>query len=140
VPGGGIFLHRPTGLMDNRVDPPVLGTVLPIWYYPPTLSGPSNYNNAHLFIEEPPGDFHGLAYGNGVCVGVGVAGWILRSEDLQAWEFINVPELPALTDVAFGDGNFVATGPAGAVFYSADGVEWAETSLGVSENLKSVTH
>lgn len=117
-----------------------MDTVLPLWYYPATLRGPGNDTSPFLHLEDAPGTFVGLAYGNGLCIGVGEEGWILRSEDLISWRFVEVQGLPPLSDVAYGDGYFVATGPTGAAFYSTDGLEWTETQIGVNDDLVAVTH
>jgi hypothetical protein len=88
--------------------------------------------------------FYGMAYGNGIFVGVGVgtngcyARWA-TSLDGTAWENDTVdPNRILLADIAFGKGVFVAVGYK-IVMSSTDGIDW-ENRLTSDVHFSSITY
>ena len=75
--------------------------------------------------------------GNGVTVLVGDQS-LARSSDLRSWELRPAPS--AFSDVAFGQGAFVAVGDAGAVFRSSDGLDWVPQNSGTSVHLSDILY
>jgi len=97
---------------------------------------------------------YAVAFGNGIYVGVGDDGLIVRSTDGTNWQVANWTEISTariskglqtppvgypsiedtLIDVAFGNGMFVALGTY-ASYVSTDGINWAESNSGTLTSL-----
>ncbi len=92
-----------------------------------------------------------VTYAAGVFVAVGVSATnvtmniVLTSVDGVNWvqnaQAGGLGTSGGFNDVAYGGGNFVAVGEAGAVWYSSDGgAIWNQASSGTSENLNAVAY
>jgi hypothetical protein len=85
----------------------------------------------------PPPTISKFAFGGGQFVGVGSYGTIVTSTDGVSWVDRNSGTHQSLTDIAFGNGLFLAlasgdinAGVAGAILTSADGVNWIQRPSG----------
>lgn len=83
-------------------------------------------------VVETFGPLADLDFGGGVFVAVG-GDSVFRSADNGAtWSQVTIPGVSSLSDVAYGNGRFVATDGAGDnVAVSPDGASWSTVSLGL---------
>jgi hypothetical protein len=85
-----------------------------------------------------------VAWGNNRFVVVGQEGGaanvVLTSEDGSNWTRQTVPTAPALVDVAYGGGHFVAVGSSGVILVSADGTQWTDRSVSTTVAFTGVTY
>jgi photosystem II stability/assembly factor-like uncharacterized protein len=72
---------------------------------------------------------YSIASGNGMLVGVGAQGTILRGTNATEWTIVNRRTEYDLSSVAFGAGRFVAVGPY-SIMTSEDGVNWTHRAPG----------
>lgn len=83
-----------------------------------------------------------LIYGGGTFVAVGNAS-IATSPDGLSWTSAVFDAPRQLFDVTHGDGKFVATGNAGAIFTGSDGTQWSAQESGLPDGgyfLRGVAH
>lgn len=111
--------------------------------------------NGRLFISNDEGvsweevdsgteDFlYGAAYGNGVFVLTGnfnspPSRTIVTSSDGETW----TPQAAeiGLSDVAFGNGKFVAVGSSGSYLTSTDGLMWEQHQMPITKTLRDITY
>jgi photosystem II stability/assembly factor-like uncharacterized protein len=69
----------------------------------------------------PPNHVRTMVFGDGVFVGAGDRGQLVRTTDGAAWEAMLTAGTDAFRASSFGAGRFVVVGEAGAVAASADG-------------------
>ncbi len=81
----------------------------------------------------------GIAYGNGIFVGVASDGEIYTSTDGANWTQRAATE-QTLNGVSFGGGLFVAVGTSGSIFSSQDGLTWVAVPSIVRREIYAVTY
>jgi len=87
-------------------------------------------DDGELWIEEPADGWEGqnsLVFGGDRWVSVGNS---YRGVSLDGQTWHATTDGASLSDVAYGDGVFVAVGDAGLVAWSTDGITWTEQTLG----------
>jgi hypothetical protein len=82
----------------------------------------------------------GVAYANGLFVGVGDHGTIVSSPDGQKWSEQTSGTSDHLEDVSFGNGVWVAVGSEGTILTSPDGKKWTRQDSGIRNNLSGITY
>lgn len=75
--------------------------------------------------NEHPTNCIGMAYGNGIYIGVG-SSYISRSTDCITWLIVVSDRTMAWNGAAYGNGKFVAVGPNGWIANSLDGKTWTD--------------
>jgi len=90
-------------------------------------------------------DMKAIAFGNDTFVSVGEDGAshgkIVTSQDGTIWNDSGVQGyVYPLTSIVYGAGIFVAVGKQGAIYTSADGLTWTQTSMGGSSQFDCVTY
>lgn len=103
----------------------------------PTNDG-VNLNVGFVSNITNPVIFKGLAYGNGVFVGVGDGGQVGSSPDGTHWTIQASNTTQNLTAVAYF-GQFVAVGQGGVILTSPDGVTWTSVSSGTTNNFNGIS-
>lgn len=85
--------------------------------------------------------FFGVAYGNGTFVAVGHYDFpFLASSDGVNWTPAPINQISHANGIAYGNGIFVAVGIDGAIYTSAEGINWTARQVSVStEPLYGVT-
>lgn len=86
--------------------------------------------------------FNGIAYGNGMYIAVGGAGYIAKSTDGTNWSIVKRHTFldVTYTRITFGNSLFVATTSNGKIVTSSNGTDWTERSSGVSTYLNDVIY
>ena len=86
---------------------------------------------------------NGVAYGNGVYVAVGAAGYLIKSTDAVHWviqqtsaTFLDV----TYSKVIFANGKFVAITQNGLIITSADGTNWMQRTSNVTVYLYDIVY
>lgn len=111
------------------------------------LAALANNNQIHIssdgasfsLAEEVTGAvFHDLEFINGRFLAVG-AGHYATSTDGASWTDGSIGG-PALRDVTFAEGLYVAVGDGGSIRTSPDALAWTARDSGVSEDLNAVRH
>lgn len=128
-----------TNAVLSRALYPELSSSINSNYYRISMSGVAN-----SFTSFSLGTFlYGLAYGNGVFVGVGSDGVfcsIQTSTDGTSWTTRTIANSYTLNGVAYGNGVFVGVGVSGATQRSTDGITWTYNASANANQLNSVTY
>jgi hypothetical protein len=74
---------------------------------------------------------------NGFLAG-GYGGFVLTSPNAVSWDSVRNDSIPALQNLAFGNGIFVGVTSTGGIAVSSDGLNWTNQSLGDGATLSSV--
>ena len=84
---------------------------------------------------------NGIAASASTTVIVGADGVALASTNLTTWTQQTLPNLGVkeLTDIVFGNNQFVAVGSASLIYTSPDGTNWTERTLAQQHNFTGVT-
>jgi len=123
--------HKSSGDHDERyytksqLDTIMRNLLLNYWFVFP--SGTSN-------------TLHGVAYGNGLWVVVGVNGTILTSENGTSWTSRTSGTPFTLQGVAYADGLWVAVGDKGTILTSTNGTSWTPRTSGTTNTLNTVAY
>ena len=115
-------------------DPPIEQPEKPIIPDVPKESDIDTENIINIKIEDKimaivgNTNWKGITYGNGKYVAVG-RNKIISSTDGINWETIKEYEDKAFTDVAYGDGKFVAIENFASALYSTNGIDWEQVNI-----------
>jgi hypothetical protein len=107
----------------------------------PAQAGADPLDQWHWRSPLPQGNpLTAFAYGNGVFVGVGGTGSIIRSSDGVAWSAAESGTAVGLKGATYGNGTFVAVGSEGTILTSADGALWTKRQSGTTMDMNGITY
>ncbi len=99
--------------------------------------------DANTWVQNTPttAKLNGIAASTTTTFIVGANGTALSSPDLLTWTQQTLPNLGVkeLTDIVFGNNQFVAVGTASLIYTSPDSITWTERTLAQQHNFTGVT-
>jgi len=105
-----------------------------IWW---TTNG-TTVNSALFTSTQPTNHLKSVAYGNGRFVAVGENATVLYSTDGKTWITTSCTGCGNFTDVAFGNGIFLASTATG-IRRTVDGITWSQNTNYQDQNFTSIT-
>jgi hypothetical protein len=113
----------------------ILFSVLPAGTYADPLD---NWHIRKVLSEDSL--LHGITFGNGLFVTVGVNGIIFTSPNGVGWTPIDSGTTESLSGVTYGKNIYVAVGRAGTILTSPDGAIWTSRKSGTGAVLANVKY
>jgi hypothetical protein len=123
------LIYRKMKLVNGKI---AIATTTGLEIADPT--DPYNYR-AHAV-----GNLYAVAFGNGIYVAVGAAGFVATSSDTYQWTTRTSGTASILQSIIFANNLFVAVGDAGTIRTSTDGITWDARISGATSALNGVTY